>query len=329
MVKNFKELTKIFRDEKKCIAFLVQQRWGGKPECPYCGHKKAYVIENGKRFKCANNQCYKKFSVTVGLIFEASNIKLTTWFQAVYIILSHKKGISSIQLGKDLGVTQKTSWFMLHRIRESLKETNPELLAGTNEIDEAYMGRKFGSQYKAIPPEKSATMYNTEGNKNKLKKRGAVVGIYNRETNTIRTEVFNSRTAEVIRQVTEKNIIPGSMIYSDEAHIYENSLKPYNRGTVNHWLREWVRGDVHVNHVENFWGVMKRGIYGIYHQVSVKHLQAYCNEFSFRYNSRKIKDGERFTNHLRNLDGRLTYKQLVHGKGKQASSEENNPQKEG
>jgi transposase-like protein len=329
MIKNFKELTKVYRDEKKCIAFLVKQRWNGEPVCPHCGHKKAYQIENGKRFKCANNQCYKKFSVTVGTIFEASNIKLTTWFQAVYIILSHKKGISSIQLGKDLGVTQKTAWFMLHRIRESLKDSNPELLGGTNEIDEAYMGRKFGSEYKATPPDLWAESHGIKrSQEGKNKKRGAVVGIYNRDTNQIRTQVFNSRTTEAVKETVQKNVVPGSTVYSDEALLYNKALQGYERGTVNHWLKEWVRGDVHVNHVENFWGVMKRGIYGIYHQVSYKHLQAYANEFSFRYNSRKLKDGERFNAHLRNLEGRLTYKQLVHGKGKEAS-EENNPQKEG
>jgi hypothetical protein len=103
----------------------------------------------------------------------------------------------------------------------------------------------------------------------------------------------------------------------------------YDRYTINHSRREWVRGDVHVNHVENFWGVMKRGVFGIYHQISYKHLQAYCNEFSFRYNSRKLKDGERFNAHLRNLEGRLTYKQLVHGKGKEASEDNQTSQKEG
>jgi hypothetical protein len=165
-------------------------------------------------------------------------------------------------------------------------------------------------------------MYNQEGHKNKLKKRGAVVGIYNRDTNQIRTQVFNSRTAEAVKETAHKNVQIGSMIYSDEAQLYDNSLKLYNRATVNHWMKEWVRGDVHVNHVENFWSVMKRGIYGIYHQVSVKHLQAYCNEFSFRYNSRKLKDGERFNAHLRNLEGRLTYKQLVHGKDSQKESDQ-------
>src|ERR1700730_12438494 len=135
MVKNLKDLFAKFKDEDMCRQFLVKQRWNGKPICPYCGHDKSYNIENGKRFKCANQTCYKKFSVTVGTVFEASNIPLSTWFPAMYIIASHKKGISSVQLAKDLGVTQKTAWFMLHRIRESLKENYPEMLAGIVEAD--------------------------------------------------------------------------------------------------------------------------------------------------------------------------------------------------
>src|SRR5215213_4814482 len=148
MVKNLKDLMKKFEDEAKCREFLVQQRWNGVPVCPKCGHTKVYNIENGKRFKCANNKCYNKFSVTVGTVFEASNIPLSTWFPAMYLIISHKKGISSIQLAKDLGVTQKTSWFMLHRIRESLKSKGSSLLSNVVEVDEVYIGGKVGNMSK-------------------------------------------------------------------------------------------------------------------------------------------------------------------------------------
>ena len=148
-----------------------------------------------------------------------------------------------------------------------------------------------------------------------------MVGIYNRESNTIRTEVFNSRTAAAIKQMAEKNVPTGNTIYSDEATIYDKSLLAYKRGTINHWMKEWVRGEIHVNHVENFWSVMKRGIYGIYHQVSYKHLQLYCNEFAYRYNSRQLKDGERFELALQGIEGGLTYKRLVYGKGKESQSE--------
>ena len=147
MITNLKQLMQDFDTEEKCRAFLVRQRWNGSPVCPYCQSNKWYSIEGGKRFKCGNSECYKKYSVTVGTVFHASNIPLTTWFPAMYIISAHKKGISSIQLSKDLGVTQKTAWFMLHRIRESLKDKNSDLLTGVVEVDETYMSRKYGSKY--------------------------------------------------------------------------------------------------------------------------------------------------------------------------------------
>jgi len=177
MVKNLKDLMKKFGDEAKCREFLIQQRWNGQPECPYCGHKKAYNIENGKRFKCANSACYKKYSVTVGTVFEASNIPLTTWFPAMYIIAAHKKGISSVQLAKDLGVTQKTAWFMLHRIRERLKADNSPLLGSIVESDETYMARKFASDYKGLTP---AQVEALGKNKFSTKNKGAVLGLADR-----------------------------------------------------------------------------------------------------------------------------------------------------
>lgn len=120
--RNLSEVYKYYSDEAKCREYLAFSRWGDKPICPYCNHDKVYNIENGKRYKCANKECYKKFSVTVGTIFEDSNLPLTIWFPAIYLITSHKKGISSLQLSRDLGITQKSAWFVNHRIREMLRE---------------------------------------------------------------------------------------------------------------------------------------------------------------------------------------------------------------
>jgi hypothetical protein len=319
MVKNLKDVMRKFNTEDKCRKFLVQQRWNGVPECPYCGHDKSYSIENGKRLKCANNKCYKKYSVTVGTVMEASNIPLATWLPAMYIIMAHKKGISSVQLAKDLGVTQKTAWFMNHRIRESLKENHPEMLSGTVEIDETYMGRKFASEYKGLPPEKVETFAKNAAHT----KKGAVIGLAHRETKTIRVMAYRNLSAQMIGDVVTSNVSKDATLMTDESVLYKKSLKEYKRETVNHWLREWVRpGNIHVNNVENFWSVMKRGIYGIYHQVSVKHLQAYCDEFSHRYNTRTLTDGQRFLIGLTNLQGRLSYKRLVYGKGKENSQAE-------
>ena len=323
MVKNLKEVFAKFKDEATCRQFLIKQRWNGKPVCPYCGAEKHYVIENGKRFKCANNTCYKKFSVTVGTVFEASNIPLTTWFPAMYIISAHKKGISSVQLAKDLGVTQKTAWFMLHRIRESLKEDHPDMLTGIVEVDETYMARKYRTKYKGLSPEMVAKIDLEQSHQHKLN-MGAVIGVKQRDGNII-VRAAERANADAILKVVQANVSPDVRLMTDESKKYRKIFKEYNRQSVQHNKKEWVRGEVHVNGVENFWSVMKRGIYGIYHQISYKHLQRYCDEFSYRYNSRKINDGQRFELSLKGIEGRLTYKTLVHGEG---SKEVNTGQKD-
>jgi transposase-like protein len=315
MVKNLKQLFAKFKDEDACRQFLIQQRWNGNPVCPHCNHTKVYNIENGKRFKCANSKCYKKFSVTVGTVFEASNIPLSTWFPAMYIIAAHKKGISSIQLAKDLGVTQKTAWFMMHRIRESLKDNHPDLLTGFVEIDETYLSRKFASEYVGLTPEQVEGMRG-EFSPKKYNK-GAAMALQQREGKIIVKAFDDKKSAEAAKEMVTQYVSKDATLYTDESMIYRKSLKDYTRETVNHSKEEWVRGNVHINNVESFWSVMKRGIYGIYHQVSHKHLQAYCDEFSYRFNSRKLNDGERFELTLKSIEGRLTYKQLVYGKSKE------------
>jgi transposase-like protein len=317
MVNNLKDVFKKFNTEEKCRDFLIKQRWNGVPTCPYCGCTKSYNIENGKRFKCANNQCYKKYTVTIGTVMEASNIPLTTWLPAMYIITAHKKGISSVQLAKDLGVTQKTAWFMLHRIRESLKESYPQMLSGIVEADETYMGRKFRSEYKGLPPEK---VYDKRSDR--TQRMGTIVGLMAREQDKIIVKAVNQPNSENVKPILKQHIKPQSILFTDEAYIYRSGLDEYYHQTVNHYKREWTRGMIHTNNVEAFWSVMKRGVYGIYHQISYKHLQRYCDEFSYRYNSRKLKDGERFIFALQNIEGRLSYKRLVHGKGKENTQEQ-------
>lgn len=314
MINNLKDVFAKFSNEADCRAYLVQQRWDGSPVCPYCGCTKWYNIEGGKRFKCGSNTCYKKYSVTVGTVFHASNIPLTTWFPAMYIITAHKKGISSVQLSKDLGVTQKTAWFILHRIRESLKDKDSSLLKGTIEADETYMGRKFRSDYVGLSPDEVEYKLNKTNDG-----KGAVLGLVERDTKKVKALVFPNNNRDNITQAVRENVEKGSKLHTDESYLYRALEQEYYRETVVHGKKEWVRdsivsGRVHTNNVENFWSVMKRGIYGIYHQVSFKHLQRYCDEFSYRYNSRDLTDGQRFEVSLQSINGRLSYKNLVHGK---------------
>ena len=305
--KNLKDLITKFDTEEKCQDYLIKQGWNGKPSCPFCGFHKAYKIEKGKRFKCANSQCYKKFSCTVGTVFEKSNIPLTTWFPALYLIASHKKGISSVQLGKDLGVTQKTAWFMLHRVREALKDKKSSLLSGTVEVDETYLGKKFRSEYKGVKEEDL-----TNRHVMKHVSRGMVMGMVQRGGD-LRVKVFTDRNHIEMKEFIKANVLPGSNLYTDEANSYKQGLEEFKRGAIVHSVKQFKKGDIHTNTIESFWGVMKRGIYGIYHQVSYKHLQRYCDEFAYRRNTRTLTDNVRFHVTLSQLQGRLTYKQLTDG----------------
>lgn len=309
MFKNLHELIKQMPDEATCRAYLASQRWAdGIVVCPYCEGRGAYVIEGGKRYKCKSSTCYKKFSVTVGTVFEASNVPLTKWFMAVYILSGHKKGLSSYQLGRDIGVSQKTAWFMLHRIREvfGLKDMPREKLSGTIEVDETYMSRKFASDYKGIPPEKAEAMMEAKPRK----KSGVVVGLAERDGD-IRVVAHSDMKADEIKKTITTNVATGSTIYTDEARMYKNGIEGYKHDSVNHSAGQWVKFDVTTNHVENFWSVMRRGVYGIYHQISYKHLQRYCDEYSFRYNTRKLCDSERFIYAMWHVTGRLDYKTLT------------------
>lgn len=310
MFKNLHELTQKLNSEQACIDYLASYRWkDGVVKCVYCGHNKCYRIEGGKRFKCANKNCYKRFHVTVGTIFHASNIPLVKWFMAVYIGTAHKKGISSYQLGKDLGVTQKTAWFMLHRIREGMREKKPVVLRGTVEVDETYMSRKFRSIYKGLSvemQEKAEEDYQKKHGKNK----GNVVGMKERDGKIVVVATAHG-TATELNPIIQQHIAPYNKVMTDEAPKYKNLFNDYWKQSVNHSAGEWVRDDIHTNGIENFWSVMKRGVYGIYHQISFKHLQAYCDEYSYRYNSRKIKDFERFNLTLTQVEGKLPYKILI------------------
>jgi len=306
MFNNLRELIATMPDEKACREYLIKERWNGVIICPHCLHDRVYVIEGGKKFKCASNKCYKKFSVTVGTVFECSNIPLTKWLTALYLSTAHKKGISSYQLGKDIGVAQNTAWFMLHRLRELMKvKTAEDPLQGIVEVDETYMSRKYRSDYKGISPEEID--YNLQSTQ---KSKGIVFGMAERGGKVRMKAIPDAKAATVWNEITE-NIKPVSELHTDEAFIYRQDEQPYNRESVNHSKHEWVRGNVHTNTVENFWSCMKRGVYGIYHQISYKHLQRYCDEYSYRYNNRKLTDAKRFEQSLTQMEGRLTYEKLT------------------
>lgn len=306
MFKNLRELVLSMPDEKTCRDYLIQQRWNGKPICPFCFSDKVYVIEGGAKFKCAHKECYKKFSVRVGTIFEASNLPLTKWFMAIYLCTAHKKGISSYQLGRDLGIAQKNAWFMLHRIREMMRLKVAPVLSNTVEVDEVYMGGKVKNMSKA--KRKFLRENNMTG-----KTKTAVLGMLEREGNLRLITLTKNAEDKEIAPAVIAGIDPAATLVTDSAAVYGDMKETFEaHEVVNHSADEFVRDKKwHTNSVEGAFSHLKRSIYGIYHQVTPKHLSRYCDETMFRYNLRKMGDTERFTFSLTQLEGRLTYKHLI------------------
>lgn len=296
------DLLKYFHNDQICRDYLVQQRWGGKPVCVHCGNMSdaIYSIEGGKRFKCS--VCKKKFSVTVGTVFENIHLPLSKAFAAIYLATAHKKGISSCQLARDLSITQKSAWFTLHRIREMLKERQPQMLKGTVEADETFVGgksknRHYGKRIK-------------ESQGRSLKDKTPIFGLVERGGN-LNAQVVPDTKAKTLKPIIKGLVESGSIVVTDEWRSYNGLKCDFQHEVIKHKQDEYVRNGIHTNSVEGFWALFKRGIYGIYHFASQKHLQRYTDEFSYRYNTRKVSDRERFSNSLKRLDGSLTYKKLI------------------
>ena len=308
---NFKSLPQLldyFREEETCIEYYEQIRWNGKPVCPHCGSERVYNTNRG--YKCANKECHKKFTVKVGTIFENSKIPFRIWFAAIYLATTHKKGISSVQLALDLGITQKTAWFVLHRIREMLKDKSPQMLGENNmvEVDEAYLGGKEGNKHLRKRRSHQDNSVTNEGKPYKEKK--VIVGLIERNGNVVLKHVPKADANNMVAFI--KNHVPaGSTVYTDEAKVYNKLHKTYTHDNVKHSLNIYVDGNVHTNTIENFWSVLKRGLYGVYHQVSDKHVSRYLDEYAARFNTRSLTSQERFEKFLVDSESVLTYNELT------------------
>lgn len=298
---NFKsviELLDYFKDEAKCVSFYEQVRWNGEPVCPHCGSLKTpYKIKNG--YRCSEKLCRKDFTVKVGTIFQQSHVPLRTWFAAIYLQTAHKKGISSLQLSRDLNITQKTAWYLLHRIREMLRAKEPVMLKGTVEADETYVGGRDKNRHK-----------NKRKGKTGVGDKIAMLGLVERGGRVFAQRIA-APTKEIIGHVVKQHIVKGSNLHTDEHGAYISLGKSYNHKSVNHILQIYVEGDVTTNTIEGFWANLKRGIYGIYHYTSEKHINRYLDEFCARYNTRHLGEDERFENFLRQSESRLTWKRLT------------------
>ncbi len=317
--KNLIELSAYFSDEAKCVEHLEQLRWNGTLACPHCGGTRVYRLKQLKKYKCGEKGCLKRFSVTTGTFFESTKIPLSKWFVAMYLCLSHKKGVSSCQLARDLSVTQKTAWFILHRVRSLVTDKIPVMLEGIVEVDETYVGGKEKNKHKS-PHAKAKRLAAAGGKIGRGYSAGdsktVVFGLLERDGKVVNYVVPNSK-GESLLPIIARQIKQGSTMYSDDLLMYRNTINlGFGHESVSHNQKEYVRGDVHTANIDGYWSQLKRGLVGVYHHASPKHLHRYCNEFAFRYNTRKNDEQERFDKALSNCDGRLKYPQLINKTGK-------------
>ena len=272
-----------FTTDQICKQTIAQSRWSdGDIVCPYCGGHHCHLCKDN-RYLCKH--CNHKFNVTVGTIFENTKISLRKWFIAMYLISSHKKGIASHQLARDIKVTQKTAWFILQKVRTLYGQTVNEL-SGEVECDEAYIGGREKNKHESKKTE------GTQGRSTKTKT--PVFGMIERGGKLVAKKVKNTQgntLSPIIRQIVK----PGSRIFTDEFIGYHSLYdSEYTHAIVHHNAKEFVVGDAYTNSIEGFWGQLKRSIFGIYHFVSAKYLQRYVDEAVFRYNTREDKESVRF-----------------------------------
>ena len=298
------ELTAAFSDEQTCIEHFRSIRWAHGAFCPYCGSTKIYNFSDKRTHKCGD--CRQRFSIKVGTIFADTKLPLRQWFIAIWLITSHKKGIASAQLARDLGVTQKTAWFMLHRLRYAAKTKSFNMpLEGIVEVDETFVGGLAKNKHIGKRGKGRGTGGIGSG-------KTPVVGAVERGGEVVARSTSSVDSATLKNFVREHVSHQAQLLVTDQWVGYRGLDAEYVHAIINHSKGEYVRDDAHTNTIEGFWSLLKRQIYGIHHWVSPKHLDQYVGEATWRYNRREASEGGRVNSLLAASDGkRLTYKELI------------------
>ena len=304
-----------YRDETSARKVFESLRWANGPVCHHCGSEKHYATKKEGRYRCANKECRKDFTVMTGTVMERSHVPLHKWLEAFSIMCESKKGVSSLQLQRHLKISYKAAWFLSHRIREAMREgglTPPPMLGGGGKIveaDETYFGRH--DQHVALKKPRTSP-YTKRGWKDKGKTR-AIVSLVERG-GSVRSFHVTHADKETVGAIVAGNIIRETRLHTDESRLYTEIGGQFAaHEAVKHLAGEYARGDVHTNSVEGYFSIFKRGMKGVYQHCREKHLHRYLAEFDFRYNHRiklGYNDGDRAAIAVKGIEGkRLTYRQ--------------------
>jgi transposase-like protein len=301
--KTLLEAMAYFSNDAACVKFLEKYRWpDGKPHCPRCGSDNICYLKTRPAYRCREKGCKKSFSLKTGSIMEDSALPITKWVPAIWFVINHKNGVSSCEVSRALGITQKCAWHLCHRIRKALSNGSFVKLAGEVEIDEVFIGGKAQFKHKS----KQMGRFTDP-----ILGKTTVLGMVERG-GTVRGRVIENRRRTNIEPEILANVEQGATIYTDSLMSYNKLVTSYMHQYVDHSKGEFVRGEAHTNTIENFWSCFKRSIKGTYIQIASFHTDRYLDEQAFRYNYRKQNDAGRFEKAVSKIFGvRLTYAELT------------------
>ena len=304
---TLKQIMRMFPDDETAEKWFIEQRWPNGVCCPKCG---SLNVQTGAKhptmpYRCREKGCGKLFSTKIGTVMEGSKIGYQDWIIATFEIMTSLKSVSSMKLHRDLGITQKSAWFLAQRLRSALSQDGNNLFSGPVEVDESYFGGRRRNMSNAR--RKAISGRGAVG-------KAAVVGAKDRATKKVAARVVNSTDKATLQGFVSQHAAPGATVYSDDASAYEGM--PFNHKTVKHSLSEYVKGDVHTNGIESLWSMLKRAHKGTFHKLSPKHLDRYVQEFAGRHNLREKDTIEQMKSVTGGMnDKRLRYRDLIANNG--------------